>query len=85
MSAASRQGSSSYVIVVAGLAFLVVGAMMLTFILFPMTNAFAGTAIFSADTGPVSDLVSVIAGLWKFWPFILLVVLTIYVWVETRQ
>jgi hypothetical protein len=85
MSAASRQGSSSYVIVIAGLAFIVVGAMMLTFVLFPMTNAFSGTAIFSADTGPVSDLTSVIVGLWQFWPFILLVMLTIFVWVETRQ
>jgi len=85
MSAASRQGSTSYVVAIAAVGFVFVGALVLTFIVFPITNAFTGSPIFQAETGPVGNLTAVTSGLWTFWPFILLVVLTIYIWVETRQ
>jgi len=85
MSAASRQGSSSYVIVIAGLTFILVGAIVLTFVVFPFVNNFTAMPFFSAETGPGSNLTNVVAGLWEFWAFILMLMLAIYVWVATRQ
>lgn len=85
MSAASRQGSSSFIIVIAGAAFILVGAMVLTFVMFPAINNFTPTALFAAETGPGGNLTGVVDGLWRLWPLVLLLALTVYVWVETRQ
>lgn len=85
MSAASRQGSSSFVIVIAGAAFVLVGAMVLTFVMFPTINNMTTTTLFSAETAPGQNLTSVVDGLWRLWSLVLLLMLTVFVWVKTRQ
>lgn len=83
---ASRQGSASFTIVLGGLTALVVGAIMLTFVLFPIANAFMDASFWgTASTAPGQRLTTTIGGVWTFWPAILLIGLAIWVWVTTRQ
>jgi len=85
MSASPRQGSSAYTIVLAGLSAVIVGAVLLTFIVYPMTNAFTGSAMWSADTAAGARLLMSIGGIWEFWGGILLFSLLSFIWVRTRQ
>ncbi len=83
---ASRQGSASFTIVLGGLTALVVGAIMLTFVLFPIRNAFVDAAFWgSASTAPGQRITTTVGGLWVFWPAIILIAITIWIWVTTRQ
>lgn len=81
----TRQGSASYTIVIGAVTAIVVGAMMLTFVLFPMHNTFTAASFWSADTVHGSRVVTFTTGLWVFWPAIILIAITSYVWVRSRQ
>jgi len=82
---ASRQGSASYTIVIGGLTALVVGAMVLTFMIYPIVNSFMDAAFWSLDTVPGNWITTFVGGIWIFWGAIVLIAITIYIWVRTRQ
>lgn len=81
----TRQGSASYTVVIAALASIFVGAIMLTMVLYPIVTAFMNSAIWSAETTHGAMLLSVVGGLWEFWGAIMLIALLAFVWIRTRQ
>lgn len=81
----TRQGSASYTIVIGGTLAVLVGALILTFVMYPLFNAFEGSALFSAQTTHGATLVTFMLGLWEFWGGILLLMLIAWIWVVTRQ
>jgi hypothetical protein len=85
MSVRRQQGSSAWLIVIAGFMFLVFGAMLSTFIIFPLFNGFTGSAIWTATTTDGQRLLTYVSGLWQFAPAILLLALLAWVWVHSRQ
>lgn len=80
-----EQGSSSYTIVIAGVTAMLVGAIMLTFVIFPMVNGFRGSALWSAETTEGATLLTYVGGIWEFWGGVLLLGFLSYIWVSTRQ
>lgn len=82
---ATRQGSASFTIVIAGLTLFVVGAILLTFVVYPVYNGFTNAAFWSASTAPGVRVTTYVAGVWEFWGAILLIGLLSFVWVQTRQ
>ena len=83
--AASRQGSASYTVVIGALTALLVGAMMLTFVVFPVYNSFTASGMWAAETTAGVRVLTYVGGLWKFWPAIILFALVAFIWVRTRQ
>jgi len=83
--AASRQGSASYTVVIGALTALLVGAMMLTFVVFPVYNAFTASGMWAAETTAGVRVLTYVGGIWQFWPAILLFALVSFIWVRTRQ
>lgn len=81
----TRQGSSSYTIVIGALAALLIGGIVLTFIVYPIFNAFTNSAFWGAETADGARLVMFIGGAWEFWGGIVLIALLAYVWITTRQ
>jgi hypothetical protein len=81
----TRQGSASYVIVIGGVTAVAVGALMLTFVMYPLFNAFSGSPLFTAETAYGATLITYTLGLWEFWGGILLIALIAWIWVVTRQ
>lgn len=81
----TRQGSSSFVLAIGVIAAVLSGAFALTFILFPLYNAFTGSTLWSAETSTGADLLSYVAGIWEFWGGIVAIAILIFVWVRTRQ
>jgi len=82
---ATRQGSSSFTIVLGALAALIVGALILTFLVYPIFNSFTTAAFWSADTAGGARMLMIIEGLWRFWGGIVLIALVTFIWVRTRQ
>ncbi|WP_066417030.1 hypothetical protein [Halorubrum aethiopicum] len=85
MSAPQRSGSAAYVIPIVALLSLLVGAMMLTFVVYPIYNGFTQSAAWSAQTEPGTRLLAVIAGIWEFWGAVILISILSYVWIRTRR
>lgn len=85
MSTARRQGSAAWVITIAALMAFIVGAILLTFVVFPVTNGFTAASFWSAQTTDGARLLTYVEGFWIFWGGILLIALLSYVWVNTRQ
>jgi hypothetical protein len=82
---ATRQGSASFTIVLVGLTAFVVGAMLLTFVVYPMVNAFRASAIWQAETANGAKLLTYVGGMWEFWGGFLLLALLSFIWIRTRQ
>lgn len=85
MSARPRRGSAAFVVVLGAVTAIVVGAMLLTFVVYPMTNAFTAAAFWSASTTPGANLLAVVEGVWVFWGALILLAILAYVWINTRQ
>lgn len=85
MSVARRQGSAAWVIVISAFMTLLVGAMLLTFVVFPVVNAFTASAFWSASTTDGARLLEWVNGVWVFSGAIILIAILSYVWVNTRQ
>lgn len=81
----TRQGSASYTVVIAALAALLVGAIILTMLVYPIATAFLDAAFWSAETTHGATLLSVVGGLWKFSGAIMLIAILAFVWIRTRQ
>lgn len=86
MSVRRQQGSASFVLVLGGLTALLVGAMVLTFLFYPVVTAMLESALFApmSTTGGARVLMYV-EGLWVFWGGIILIGILSWVWVRTRQ
>jgi len=85
MSARPRQGSASFTIVIGALAALITGAIMLTFLFYPIITAMTEAAFWSADTVQGSRVASTTQGVWEFWGAIILLAILSFVWISTRQ
>lgn len=81
----TRQGSASYTIVIAGMAFVIVGALALTAFFYPIVTALMESAFWSAETSSGANLITWVEGIWKFAGGIMLIALTAWVWIRTRQ
>lgn len=81
----TRQGSASYTIVIGALTGLFVGALMLTFVMFPLFNAFSEAPFFNAETADGAMVVTYTLGIWEFWGAIILIALLAWLWIRTRQ
>jgi hypothetical protein len=81
----ARQGSASFTVVIGGLAALVVGAIVLTFVMFPVTNSFTDAAFWSASTTGGARLLGVVEGVWTFSGAVMLMTTLSWIWVRTRQ
>lgn len=81
----ARQGSASFTIVLGALTAIVVSAIILTFVFYPIVTAFMGSAMWSAETAAGSTILTYTGGLWEFWAAILLMAILSFVWVRTRQ
>ena len=81
----AQQGSASFTIVLGGLAAILVGAIVLTFFVYPMVNAFTGSAIWSLDTTAGANLLTVLEGVWTFAGGFMLIAILSFIWVKTRQ
>jgi len=85
MSVRQRQGSTAWVVVIAGFMFLIFGAILATFLLFPIHNGFVTSAFWTASTTDGQRLLTYVSGLWQFTPAIMLIALLAWVWVHSRQ
>lgn len=81
----TRQGSASFTIVLAGLTFVIVGALALTVFFYPIVTALMDSAFWSAETSSGAKLLTWVEGIWKFIGGIMLIALTAWVWIKTRQ
>jgi len=81
-----RQGSASFTIVIGGIAVVLVGAMLLTFIVYPFVNAFTAAPFFSgAETTAGARVNTFVEGAFVFTGGIILLALLTWVWIRTRQ
>lgn len=85
MSVRPSQGSASFTIVLGAVTAVVVGGFLLTFVVYPVVNAFTGAAFWGASTTPGANLLTVVEGIWTFWGAIVLIAILSFVWVRTRQ
>lgn len=81
----TRQGSASYTIVIGAIAALIVGALLLTLLFYPIFNAFTGAGFWSAETTAGARVIRFTEGLWEFWGAIILIAMLAFIWVRTRQ
>ena len=81
----SRQGSASFVLVIGGMTAIVVGAIVLTFLFYPISNAFQGAAFWGAETAPGARVTTYVGGVWTFWGAIILISILSFIWIRTRQ
>lgn len=81
----SRQGSASYTIVLGAMSALLVGAIVLTMLFYPIVTAFMDAAFFSAETTAGARVNTYVEGMWTFWGAIILIAILSFVWVKTRQ
>lgn len=83
---AARQGSASFTIVLGALTALVVGAMVLTFIFYPVVTPMLESPLFGTmSTSAGVRVETYVEGLWVFWGAILLMGILSFIWVRTRQ
>lgn len=80
-----ESGSAAYVVTIVGLLSVLVGAMSLTFILYPLHNSFVESAAWSAQTPEGERLLDAVAGIWEFWGGVMLIAILSYVWIATRR
>jgi len=81
-----RQGSASFTIVIAGMTALVVGAMVLTFVFYPIATALLNSPLFDLmATTAGTRVTTYVRGLWTFWGAIILIAILSFIWVRTRQ
>jgi len=85
MSVRARPRSAAFAIVITGMAALVVGAIVLTFVHFPIVTAIMDSALFNVETASGSRLTTWVKGAWVFLPAIMLIGLLSWIWVVTRQ
>ena len=85
MSVQARPRSAAFAIVLTGMAALVVGAIVLTFVHFPIATAIMDSALFEVETASGTRLTTWIEGAWIFLPAIMLIGLSSWIWVVTRQ
>lgn len=85
MSARPRRGSAAFVVVLGATTAILVGGFILTFVTYPVTNAFTDAAFWSASTTPGANLVAAVSGIWTFWGAPVLIAILAYVWINTRQ
>jgi len=81
----SQQGSASFTIVIGGMAALVVGAIVLTFMFYPIIDAFQNAAFWNSETAAGARVTTYVGGAWVFSGAIVLLGITSYIWVATRQ
>ena len=81
----TQQGSSSFTLAIGIIAAVITGAFMLTFTLFPLANAFMGSALWSSETSTAADLLGWLSGIWEFWGGIIAIAILMFVWIRTRQ
>lgn len=81
----SRQGSASFTIVIGGLTMLMVGGILLTFLHYPVTNAFMDSAFWSSQTEHGARMTTFVGGIWIFWGAIILISILSFIWIRTRQ
>ena len=82
---APQQGSASFTIVLASLTAILVGAIMLSFVVYPIYNGFTASALFTADTAAGASFLEVVDGVWRFWGALILIAILSFVWINTRQ
>lgn len=81
----ARRGSAAFVVVLGAVTAVIVGGFLLTFVVYPVTNAMTAAAFWSATTTPGANLVAAVSGVWTFWGALILIAILAYVWVNTRQ
>lgn len=81
----TRQGSASYTIVIGGIAALIVGAVMLTLVFYPVVTALLDAAFWSAETTHGVRVNTYTRGFFVFWGGINLIALLAWIWIRTRQ
>lgn len=80
-----QQGSAAWVIAIAAFMALLVGAMLGTFVVFPLFNGFTDAAFWTATTTDGQRLLTYVEGLWQFSLAIILIAILSFVWVHSRQ
>ena len=81
----TTQGSASYTIVIGAITATLVGGMLLTFVMFPVFNAFTASSLWSMDTSAGAGLLTYVAGIWEFWGGIIAIAILLWLWIRTRQ
>lgn len=82
---ARRQGSAAYVVVVVAITAILVGAFLLTYVVYPVHNFFTASAFWSPESVAAARVFGVVSGLWEFWGAVILIMILAFVWVQTRQ
>jgi hypothetical protein len=86
MSAAPRQGSSAFTLVLAGLMAVFVGAMVLTFAVYPLITGFQDVALFNGfDTTAGTRVGTYVEGFFVFTGGFIMLAIIAFVWIRTRQ
>lgn len=86
MSARGRQqGSSAYQIVIGGLTAIVIGAIVLTFFVYPLIGGFRGTGLLSFETAAGARVATFTDGMWVFVGGWIMIAIVLFIWIETRQ
>lgn len=81
----SHSTSGAFVVVIGGVTALIVGAIVLTFVVFPLTDVFMASELWTAQTPAGSELLTYMGGFWVFWPAIILIAILSFIWINTRQ
>lgn len=81
----SRQGSASFTVVIGGLTAIVTGAIVLTFFVYPISDAFMNSALWSSETVHGARVTTYVGGFWAFWGAIIMIAILAYIWITTRQ
>jgi len=79
-----EQGSASWLIAILAVTAIGVGAFLLT-VLMPVQQAFRDSALWSAETSVGAGVFSMLGGMWSMFGLIIIIGITIFVWVHTRQ
>lgn len=85
MSAAPRQGSTAFTLVLGGVMAIVVGAIVGTFLVYPIINGFTGTELFAFETTSGARVGTFVDGMWRFTLGFVMLGIIAFVWIETRQ
>lgn len=81
----SRQGSASFTIVIGSLTAMIVGAIVLTMMFYPIINAFMDAAFWNTNSVAGNRVTTYTGGVWVFWGAIVMLAILSYVWIQTRQ